>query len=204
MPAEAVMRALEHVWVTLEPLGRPMAVMGGIALSAWKHIRATQDVDILIALDLDDQSVVLELLRAAQVSPKREPPILNIGETQILQLLYEPPQTFLTLQIDLLLANSEFHRSALARRNSVILPGVGTKVAVVSCEDLIIYKLMAGRILDRVDAAHLFRANRPRIDLVYLLRWTDQLAVRKELNEIWKEALPDEPTPPDELGKSVL
>jgi hypothetical protein len=33
MPAEAVLRALRHVWLTLEPLDLPMAVMGGIALA---------------------------------------------------------------------------------------------------------------------------------------------------------------------------
>jgi len=48
MPAEPLLRALRHVWVTLEPLGLPMAVMGGIAVAASKHVRATQDVDLLL------------------------------------------------------------------------------------------------------------------------------------------------------------
>ena len=40
MLADEVLLALKHVWVTLESLNLPMAVMGGIALSAWKHPRA--------------------------------------------------------------------------------------------------------------------------------------------------------------------
>lgn len=35
---------------------------------------------------------------------------------RILQLLYEPPGTYLDLQIDLLLGKSEYHRHALERR----------------------------------------------------------------------------------------
>jgi hypothetical protein len=42
-----LLRALKHVWVALQPLNLPMAVMGGIAVAAWKHVRATQDVDLL-------------------------------------------------------------------------------------------------------------------------------------------------------------
>ena len=42
MPADAVLRALRHVWLTLEPLDLPMAVMGGIALATWKIVRATR------------------------------------------------------------------------------------------------------------------------------------------------------------------
>jgi hypothetical protein len=139
------MRAREHVWQTLAPLGRPMAVMGGIALSAWKHIRATQDVHLLVAMSEADAPTVLATLQAAKINPKREPPLVTLGETQFLQLQYEPSGTFLLLQVDLLFANSEFSRSALARRNRVTLPELA--VDVVSCEDLIIYKILAGRIL---------------------------------------------------------
>ena len=46
MHGEAVIRTLRHVWVTLEPLELPMAVTGGIAMAAWKLVRATRDVDL--------------------------------------------------------------------------------------------------------------------------------------------------------------
>ena len=48
---EAALATLDHIWGVLEPLGHPMAVMGGISLAAWNHIRATRDVDLLIAID---------------------------------------------------------------------------------------------------------------------------------------------------------
>jgi hypothetical protein len=36
--AEVVLKALKHVWVSLQPLQAPMAVMGGLALAAWRHV----------------------------------------------------------------------------------------------------------------------------------------------------------------------
>jgi len=88
--ADVVMQALAHVWVTLAPLNRPMAVMGGIALAAWKHVRATQDVDLLISLGPMDTDLVLRTLQEADIRPKHEPPILEIGPTRILQALHRP------------------------------------------------------------------------------------------------------------------
>ena len=46
MPSELLFKVLKHVWSHLEPLRLPMAVMGGLALSAWRHVRATRDVDV--------------------------------------------------------------------------------------------------------------------------------------------------------------
>jgi hypothetical protein len=47
LAADAVLKALEHVWISLEPLHAPMAMMGGQALAAWRHVRAIRDVDLL-------------------------------------------------------------------------------------------------------------------------------------------------------------
>jgi hypothetical protein len=50
---------LEHILRVLTPLGHPVAVMGGISLAAWKHIRATYDVDLLIAVELSEDDAVV-------------------------------------------------------------------------------------------------------------------------------------------------
>jgi hypothetical protein len=61
---------------------------------------------------------------------------------------------------------------------------------------LILHKLLAGRLIDRVDAAALLRANRPAVDLAYLLRWAEELDVMGDLAETWSEAFPGERLPP--------
>jgi hypothetical protein len=60
---------------------------------------------------------------------------------------------------------------------------------------LILHKLLAGRIIDRADAAALLRINRRSLDLDYLTAWTARLSLARELAEVWGEALPNEPLP---------
>jgi hypothetical protein len=195
MLANEVVLALKHVWLTLEALNVPMAIMGGIALSAWKHPRATQDVDLLIGLEPNDELSVLQRLAAANIRAKRQPPIIALGKLRILQLLYQPPGTYLDLQIDLLLADCEYQKESLRRRNILRLPDLDISVAVLSCEDLILHKLLAGRILDRADAVTLVRANRASLDTGYLRHWSQVLALTTELAAIWGEAFPGESWP---------
>lgn len=83
MPAEILLRALDHVWKTLAPLNVPMAVMGGIALSVWKHVRATRDVDLLLAVGQQHVEGLIEQLRAARILPKRDPPVMSLGQLEL-------------------------------------------------------------------------------------------------------------------------
>jgi hypothetical protein len=101
MPADLLLRALKQVWTALEPLNLPMAVMGGIAVAAWKHVRATQDIDVLIGIGSTDPDVLLQSLAGAGLRPKRDPPVLPLGQLRIMQLLYEPEGAYLEVQVDL-------------------------------------------------------------------------------------------------------
>ena len=60
MPGELILGALRHVWLALEPLNIPMAVMGDISVSAWGYNRNTQDVDVLIGVENAAFNKVLE------------------------------------------------------------------------------------------------------------------------------------------------
>lgn len=193
--ADLVLRVLRQLWVTLLPLGYPMSVMGGIAVSMWKHIRATQDVDLLIAVRREEEPLLLDKLREAGLRAKREPPVMQLGEFRLLQLLYELPGTHIEVQVDLLMASSEYHLQALSRRIATPLSGLGMDVAVLACEDLILHKLIAGRLLDRADVGALLRANISTIDLGYLVEWANRLGVGADLKAVWREALPDRELP---------
>jgi hypothetical protein len=190
MAVSAVLRALQHVWYTLEPLNFPMAVMGGLALAAWQHVRATRDVDLLINLKNMDLDRLLETLAAHHIEPMRIPPASILGTLRIIQLQYEPAGTFAEIQIDLLLADNPYHEEALARRVPLQLAEPKLDIFVLSCEDMILHKLLAGRLIDRVDATALLRLNRPALNIGYLRQWATKLGLVTELDETWKEALP--------------
>jgi hypothetical protein len=118
--------------------------------------------------------------------------VLTLGTTRIVQLDFVPPGKFIEVRVDLMLADSPFHREALRRASTVDLPGFGGSIGVIACEDLILLKLAAGRILDLADAAALVRANRGQLDLGYLGRWAAGLGVGPDLERVWEEAFPGE------------
>lgn len=195
MVAEFLLQSLRHVWETLQQARVPAAIMGGVALSAWQHLRMTRDLDLLVDIKATDRDTVIKRLREAGFQVKNDPPVLRLGEIEIVQLLFEPPDSFLQIRIDLFLARSDFHRQALSRRVPFRFPENDFEVHVIACDDLIILKLIAGRIIDRADAAYLLRANRNGLDLHYLVEWCQRLRLEKDLNEVWEEAFPGETLP---------
>jgi hypothetical protein len=190
--ASAVADALNRVWAALAPLNLPMALMGGLAVAVWKHPRNTRDVDVLV--DLRDRNLdeLVEAMERAGMRSKRQPPVLQVGDQRLIQLLYSAPGTFLDVQIDVLLADNAYQKEALTHAKTVKLDGEH-EIAVLSCEDLIIHKLLAGRIIDSADVAALLRANRAGLDRAYLKRWLGQLNLLTDLESIWHETFPSEP-----------
>jgi len=200
MAGRAVLEALRHVWLTLKSADAPAAVAGGIALAAWKHVRATKDVDLLLGVSRRDADRLLPTLEAAGIGIKSDPPWTSLGRLAVLRLRYEPPGAFVDVEIDLLTGEGDYHRQAVERRIATHLPDLDIEVDVLACEDLILHKLLAGRIIDRADAAALLRANRRGLDLDYLTSWSNKLGLTDGLSEAWNEALPEVPFPPNDRG----
>ncbi|HVA46546.1 MAG TPA: hypothetical protein VNH11_09245 [Pirellulales bacterium] len=195
MVADVLLNALGHVWRTLDAARMTMAVMGGIALASWKYVRATRDVDLLVGLEGRSVDELLAELRAAGVRPRRQPAVTSLGRLRLIQCVYEPPDAFMDLQVDLLLAECPYQLQALARRVPQQLAGLNVPVFVLACEDLILHKLLAGRIIDRVDCASLIRLQRENLDWAYLRSWADTLSVADGLREAWHETFPGEELP---------
>jgi nucleotidyltransferase AbiEii toxin of type IV toxin-antitoxin system len=189
--ASAVIDALNRVWAALEPLNLPMALMGGLAVAVWKHPRNTRDVDILVDVRGGSLDELVEAMQRAGMRSKRQPPVLRVGDQRMMQLLYPAPGTFLDIQIDVLLADSAYQKQALTRAKPAKLDGE-YEIAVLSCEDLIIHKLLAGRIIDSADVAALLRANRAGLDQAYLKCWLGQLNLLSQLETIWHDTFPTE------------
>ncbi|MSR32398.1 MAG: hypothetical protein EXR99_12935 [Gemmataceae bacterium] len=191
MAAKLVMATLKHIWATLEPTQCPHALMGGLSLSFWKHVRSTQDIDLLIDPGAGGIEAILEVLRKSGVRTKHQPPVVDLGSVRMVQLLYEPKNAFMDIQIDLLLAESEYHREALGRRVPAWISDEKIDLFTLSCEDLVILKMNAGRVIDRADGAALLRLNRIGLDMPYLLKWVKQLNLDAEWADIWNEAFPE-------------
>lgn len=195
MVGKVVLSTLDHVWAALEPLHVRMAIMGGVALSVWRHLRSTHDIDLLVDPGSVSIDQILDQLYRAGLRPKKSPPIVSVGSLRIVQLLYEPPEITVDVQVDLLLAESEYQRKALDRRVETAIPGCKYKLAVLSCEDLILHKLLAFRMIDRADIATLFRENLDSLDVGYVISAAKLLGISQELLTAWEDAFPGESLP---------
>lgn len=195
MAGEGVLATLQAGWAALAKLDAPKAVIGGLALVAWKHARYTRDADVLVAIEPGRVAELVSTLAAAGFHPRHSPPLRIIDGQGIVQFTFQPPDALMPFQLDLLLVTGDFQRLAVARAVEWPLRQGTTMVRVVRPDDLIVIKLLAGRIIDRADAAMILRENRGDIDFVHLHREVMRQGVSAEYREIWRDAFPQEPLP---------
>jgi hypothetical protein len=194
MPTELV-EAMLAASADLRALGVPTAVIGGLAASAWNYYRATGDVDLLVAADVISPDGLLRSLQARGYRPYKVPPLTDFDGERVLQLLLRPPAKVYEYRIDLFLAETEFHRTALGRRVSFRLPDGTTEVPVVTCEDLILLKVRAARVLDQGDVVALLQENHPDLDFNYMRRWVSTPELRRVWSDCWRRSFPTEADP---------
>lgn len=162
--------------------------MPGLALTAWKYPRATRDVDLVICSTTQHFDPLVAALAAASFRARHQPAVRPLGAIYIAQFDFDPPDAFLTIPTDVLLVDSDYHRAALTRCVPLVVSDIAARMQVLSCEDLILHKLLAGRMIDRSDGAALIRANRQSIDVEYLRKSAASLGIKPELDAVWNEA----------------
>ncbi len=134
----------------------PYCLVGGLAVSMLSRPRATEDVDLIVAVDQADLPGLEIILRQAfeviQVSPLRHFP-----KVTLLRILVEAEDFPGRVAIlDLLLADRDEYRQAVAGAVTIVLDG--TPVAVARAEHLIAVKRLAGRPVDLLDIQELQEA----------------------------------------------
>ncbi len=179
--------------MTIDQLRIPAAVAGGLALATWKYPRATRDVDIMVSLTAASLDELVRALVEKGMRLKGKGTPIDLGHTDIVQLSYEPPDAFVDVPLDILVAKSTYARQAVRRSIAITSEHLGFEIRVLACEDLVINKLLSGRVIDLADAAGLARANASSLDLAYLKEKADQLELSPQLDRVWAEACPDEP-----------
>lgn len=195
MVGRLLLATLRHVAELLNREGITWAIGGGIAMSVWGHPRFTKDADFIVGVGDRDINAMLTAFQAAGLRPKRYPSVIAVGEQRFAQFLYRPEDTDFEIQVDFLFAERSFQHVALSRRRSTEFSEWHVDAFVLSCEDLIIFKLAAGRIIDLADAAALLRANGDSIDHSLVRRECKALNLSDDLARIWEEAFPNTKLP---------
>ena len=162
-------QTLADVAQFLQREGIRYALIGGIAASVRGQPRATADVDLVIAADVDRALMLLRALPDSSFLP------LFAGVEEVVERAFILPMRHLTtgIKVDLAIGLSGFEQQAIARAEPIDVSG--HTISVATAEDLILLKLLAGRPQDEQDIRGILMAQHDAIDWCYCLRVAEEL-----------------------------
>ena len=178
LPIHAVFaEALE----VLESSRLPFAIMGGFAIRALGLPRPTYDGDLVVEADVEQS---LDLFRRFDEAGFRVPEEFSKGFRDHLhgmeKVAIHKLEERHDWRIDLFFPTTPLLKSAFARRKQ--LKFMGKERAVLTAEDIVLLKLLAGRTKDKLDIEELLKIHRS-LDIAYLTLWAGRLDLAAELRE---------------------
>ncbi len=151
----------------------PWYVFGGQAVLAYGQPRLTADVDVTVDLGAAGPADLVSELKRSSFELRFELSDAFLAESQLLPFFHRPTG----LPVDVVLANSRLQVEFLERRRMV--DAGGSKVPMISPEDLVAMKILAGRRKDLEDARGVLLERAGSIDLELVRKVIDRLdAVR--------------------------
>jgi len=131
------------------------ALIGGFAASAWGVPRATQDIDFAIGIGTADPQALATVVRGRYASGETDDPLRGIIHASIEAGTESIP-------VQLILLPPAF--TALIFRDVEAVPVMERVVPVVSWQALVLLKLYAGGLQNRLDVEQILRARHPQND----------------------------------------
>jgi predicted nucleotidyltransferase len=139
-------------------------LFGAQAVTLWGRPRLTTDVDVTVEIASDGSSALVAALSAAGFRLSDAFSDAFVRSTRVLPLIHVES----SMPLDVVLAGPGLEEQFLDR---VVLVQVGdVTVPVISPEDLVVTKALAGREKDTEDIRGILRLRRDSLDLVYIRR----------------------------------
>ncbi len=174
------------LWKVIKRLDRasiPYMLTGSMALNFYGHIRATNDIDIVIQIKPSDVESILNLFEsdfyvtreAVQEAVDREG-MFNVIDSESV------------FKVDFIVAKKDpYSRQQFERRRSVRVKA--NDIRVISPEDLILSKLDWSREslseMQENDIRNIIRISGETLDKDYLLKWAGVKGLQKRLEKIY-------------------
>lgn len=173
---------LRHTIGTLDRLGLSYMVVGSLASSAYGEPRYTQDIDIVVTLQVDDVGPFCEMFPAPDyyVSPDAAMQAARSGGQ--FNVIHPASGN----KIDFMIARDDpWGRMQMSRRRRVLLlPDLEGYTA--SAEDIILSKMAyyreGGSEKHLRDITGILKVNDVQVDRAYVAQWAETLG----LTEIWQ------------------
>jgi len=153
----------------LEAEGIPYAVIGGLAVQYWGESRTTRDVDIVVLVPPDKTDRFLE--RAAGRFHPRIADAVSFAKQNRVLLLEASDGT----PADISLGIPGYEEEVLRRAVTGSVNG-SRPFKIISAEDLIVHKILAGRPRDLEDAERILVRQCQHLDPDYVRKWLEAFA----------------------------
>jgi hypothetical protein len=176
-------KALHTMAEQLDTAGIPFMLAGSFASTYHGHPRTTQDIDMVIDPTRDALQRFVDSLPADRSYVDRTTAIEAFDQRDMFNVI----DLETGWKVDLILRKARpFSRSEFERREAV--EWMGVRLFVVTAEDVILSKLEWARLSggserQMRDVAGVLQVHGDRLDLAYLERWLDVLAVR----DLWDQ-----------------
>ena len=161
----------------LDELEIPYAVIGGLAVQYWGEPRTTMDVDIVVLVSPDRTEAFLKA--AVRRFKPRLQDAVSFAQTNRMLLLSDADGA----PVDISLGIPGYEEEVLRRAVTVTLPD-NRVVRLISPEDLIVHKCIAGRPRDKEDVERVLVRQRLSVDTGYIRQWLGEFADLMEDHDV--------------------
>jgi len=165
------------VFQFLDNCGTRYLVIGGLAVIVVGEPRTTADADALIFVSLAEAESLIQQANEAGFDLREDIERKRLAETGTVRFRRG------MFQVDLITASLPFEETAYHRASFHQLFGI--RLPFPSPEDLILFKILAGRDKDILDAIGVARRHTDRIDVAYLERTLLPLCELAEEMSYW-------------------
>ncbi len=179
---------LEEIVAFLERNRVDYMIMGGVSVRFWGIPRPTYDLDFTLALSPGRVPALCEEFcrngfTVPQIHEKGHLDRLA-GMMKFAVIRFADGRE---VRVDFFLVTTRYQREAFERRVRKKINGL--EAWIISPEDLILHKLIAGRERDLADITDVLWMN-PGVDRAYLRKWAGELAVAEALARKLAEPMP--------------
>jgi hypothetical protein len=172
-----VYQALKEIGRFLDELGQPYAVIGGIAAGCRGQPRTTNDVDLTMWVELGkEQEVIASVLKKFPALIDNPAEFAMVNRILVIQATNG-------VVIDLALASYPFEEAMLRRATRVKL-AKGLTVPVLTAEDVVVTKSLAGRDIDWFDIQGVFDRLGPKLDYPAILERLREISELIDYSEV--------------------
>lgn len=179
---------LKMILSVLEKAGIDYMIGGAVAVWPWGEPRSTQDIDIVIHLDIEQINALSEELGKVDIYLPPDIILENLHENRIdLPINAIHGASGYKAEMFLPREGDELRKTAFQRRVKVDFGTEIGEVFIHSPEDLIIYKMLYYSLSQQTkhirDIGSITKTMGEKLDDEYIQKW----AIKKQLTSIWQE-----------------